>query len=84
MYKYLKFSYTSSTYVIHLFDSAFGTNTKFNLHFLQTIDLAKRVEEVSAYATVNISTLQTNILYAIVGAKRMISKVRPTVLHSIR
>jgi len=48
------------------------------------MDQAKRFEEATAYATVNISNLQTNILYRIVGARRMITKYRPTVLFSIR
>jgi len=48
------------------------------------MDLAKRFEEATVYATVNINTLEINKLYPIFRAKRMSTKYGPTVLLSIR
>jgi len=59
-------------------------DTKFILQFLQTMDLANRFEETTAYATVKIGTVDINKLFSIVGAKRMITKYGATVLLSIR
>jgi len=52
--------------------------------FLQTMDLVKRFEEATAYAIVNISSLEIDKLYPIVNAKRVTTKYGPTVLLSIR
>jgi len=48
------------------------------------MDLAKRFPKDTAYATVNISSLELNELYPIVNAKRVTTKYCPTVLLSIR
>jgi len=52
--------------------------------FLHTLDLSKRFAEVTAYATVNISSLEVNELYPIVNAKRVTTIYGTTVLLSIR
>ena len=46
--------------------------------------LAKRIAVATAYATVNISSLELNELYPIVNAKRVTTKYGPTVFLSIR
>jgi len=48
------------------------------------MDLAKGFEEATAYATVNISSLEINEQYPIASAKRMTTKNRPNILLSIR
>ena len=48
------------------------------------MDIAKRFEEATAYATVNISSLGINKLYPTVNTKRITTKYGPSVLLSIR
>jgi len=48
------------------------------------MDLAKRIEEATAYVTVNISSLSIIKLYPIVNAKRVTTQYGPSVLLGIR
>jgi len=48
------------------------------------MDLAKRFAVATAYATVNISSLEINKLFTIVSAKRVTTIYGPTVFLSIR
>ena len=47
------------------------------------MDLAKRFEEATAYATINIISLEINIMCPIVSARRTNTKYRPTLVLSI-
>jgi len=46
--------------------------------------LTKRFEEATAYASVNINTLEPHKLYPIVRAKRIPTKYGPTVVLTLR
>jgi len=48
------------------------------------MDLAKRFAEATAYATLNISSLENNKLFPIVNAKRVTTKYGQTVFPSVR
>jgi len=48
------------------------------------MDLAERIEEATAYATLNIGSLEISILYPIANTKGMTTKYGPTVVLSIR
>ena len=47
-------------------------------------DLAKRFEEATAYASVNVTSLEPHKLYPIIKAKRIRTKYVPTVVLTLR
>jgi len=48
------------------------------------MDLTKRFEEATAYASVNVNTLEPHKLYPIIRAKRIPTKYGPTVVVTLR
>ena len=48
------------------------------------MDLAKRFEEATAYASVNVTYLEPHKLYPITRAKRISTKYGPTVVLTLR
>ena len=48
------------------------------------MDLTKRFEEATAYASVNVNTLEPHKLYPIIRAKRILTKYGPSVVLTLR
>ena len=48
------------------------------------MDLTKRFEEATAYASINVNTLEPHKLYPIIRAKRIPIKYGPTVVLTLR
>ena len=67
--------------VIVLFVSA---TALFQARLPADMDLAKRFEEATAYASVNVTSLEPHKLYPIIRAKRIPTKYVPTVVLTLR